>query len=51
MFFKKIPQKMCGLIILGFVLGLLLAFVMPPIIIAIVEGVLLIYLCWSVFCH
>lgn len=44
--FKKCRHKLFGCIIMGFVAGMFLAFIFPPIIIAIIEGILLGILCW-----
>ena len=46
MFSGKIPKKFCGLCIMGFVLGVFLALIVPPVIIVIVEGILLTVACW-----
>lgn len=45
MFLKKIGKSIFVFCILGFVAGLLMAFFMPPIVIAVVECILLIFLC------
>lgn len=50
MFFRKFRQKMFGFLVLGFVVGLFLAFVLPPIFIVIIEGVLLGIMCWCFYC-
>ena len=50
MFFRKIRQKIFGFVILGFVAGLFLAFILPPIVIVIVEGILLAIMCWCFYC-
>ena len=50
MFFKgllKLPTVYC---IMGFVVGVFFAIVMPPIIIAIIEGILLALLCLCILC-
>lgn len=51
MFFKRFPLKLCICSVIGFVLGTLLTFVLPPVIIAIIESIILILLCWSFYCH
>ena len=50
MFFKNILKKLWGFCILGFVAGVFAAFVLPPVVIAIIEGVLLAVLCVAVYC-
>ena len=50
MFLKKLGQKIYGFVIMGFVLGMFFAFVLPPIVIAIVEGILLGLLCICFYC-
>lgn len=50
MFFRKIRQKLFGFLVLGFVVGLFLAFVLPPICIVIIEGILLGIMCWCFYC-
>lgn len=45
MLFKKMGKGVLIIGILGFVLGLLMAFFLPPIVIAVVECVLIIILC------
>lgn len=50
MFFRNILKKLWGFCILSFVLGMFLAFVMPPMIIAIIEGILLVMLCIAIYC-
>ncbi|MBQ7901621.1 MAG: hypothetical protein IJ365_06640 [Clostridia bacterium] len=49
MFFKKFSQKIFGFIIMGFVIGTFLAFILPPIVIAIIECILLGLLCWCYY--
>jgi len=46
LFFRKFSKKICGICIMGFVTGLFLAFIVPPVIIVITEGILLVLLCW-----
>lgn len=50
MFFKNILKKLWGFCILGFVTGVFIAFIMPPIVIAIIEGLILIILCIGIYC-
>ncbi|MBQ4630090.1 MAG: hypothetical protein IJB70_03800 [Clostridia bacterium] len=50
MFLRNILKKLWGFCILGFVAGVFVAFVMPPVVIAIIEGVLLGVLCVAVYC-
>jgi len=45
MWFKKFGKGAFVIGVLGFVLGLLMAFVLPPVVIAIVECVLIVILC------
>ena len=45
MFFKKLGMGVFVIGILGFVLGILMAFFLPPTVIAVVECVLIIVLC------
>ncbi len=45
--FIKMPGVFC---IMGFVVGVFFAFIMPPIVIAIVEGILLALLCICILC-
>ena len=45
MWFKKLGKGAFVIGVLGFVLGLLMAFVLPPVVIAIVECVLIVILC------
>lgn len=51
MFFKNMMKRLWGLCILGFVVGVIFAFVMPPIIIALIEAVILALLCIAIYCH
>lgn len=50
MFFKNILKKLWGFLILGFVLGVFVTFIVPPVVIAIIEGILLSVLCIAVYC-
>lgn len=50
MFFRRFTQKIYGFLVMGFVVGVFIAFVMPPIIIAVIEGLLLGILCWCFYC-
>lgn len=50
MCFKHIIRKLGVFAIMGFVVGVLFAFIMPPIVIAIVEGILLVTLCVCLIC-
>ncbi len=49
MFFKKFFHKMYGLCLIGFVLGVLMAFFLPPVVIAVVEAVILAVLCCFIY--
>ncbi len=49
MLFKKILQKIYGCCILGFVLGAMFSIFLPPLIIAVIEGIMLIILCFCVY--
>ncbi len=49
MFFKKIFSKVYGLCLIGFVLGVLMAFFLPPVVIAVIEGIILAILCCSIY--
>ncbi len=49
MFFKKLFHKMYGLCLVGFVLGVLMAFFLPPIVIAVIEAVILMILCCFIY--
>ena len=49
MFFKKLFNKMYGLCLVGFVLGVLMAFFLPPIVIAVIEAVILMILCCFIY--
>jgi len=50
LFFKNMMKRLWGLCILGFVVGVIFAFVMPPIIIALIEAVILALLCIAIYC-
>ena len=49
MFLKRIGKGICVFCILGFVIGLLMALFLPPIIIAVTECILLIFLCFCLY--
>ena len=51
MFWKAFMRKMGIFCVMGFVAGVFFAFVMPPIVIAIVEGILLATLCVCMLCN
>jgi len=50
LFFKNIVKKLWGFCILGFVAGVFIAFIMPPAVIAIIEGILLMIVCIAFYC-
>lgn len=50
MFLRNILKKLWGFCILGFVVGVFSAFILPPIVIAIVEGILIALLCFALYC-
>ena len=45
MCFKALYKKIAVFCIIGFVVGIIFAFIMPPIVIAVIEGLLLAFLC------
>lgn len=49
MFFKRIGKGIFVFCILGFTAGLLMALFLPPIIIAVMECLLLIFLCFCLY--
>jgi len=51
MFLKGFIKKLGIFCIMGFVVGIFFAFIMPPIVIAIVEGILLALLCILLCCN
>ncbi|MBR3933816.1 MAG: hypothetical protein IKJ68_07930 [Clostridia bacterium] len=51
MFLKGFMKKLGVFCVMGFVVGVFFAFIMPPIVIAIVEGVLLALLCLCLICN
>lgn len=50
MFFKNLTKKLFGFCVLGFVTGVFVCIIMPPIVIAVIEAVLLALLCISLYC-
>ncbi len=50
MFLKNIMKKLWGFCILGFVTGVFVSFILPPVIIAIIEGIILAVLCIAIYC-
>ena len=50
MFFKSLLRLPTVCCIMGFVVGVFFAIVMPPIIIAVIEGILLALLCLCILC-
>lgn len=46
MFHKKFSLRVFSFVLMGFVAGIFLAFVLPPSVIAIVECILLGIMCW-----
>ena len=50
-FLKGFMKKLGVFCVMGFVVGVFFAFIMPPIVIAIVEGVLLALLCLCLICN
>lgn len=48
--FKRCGKRSFYAVIIAFVFGMFWAFILPPVLIVIIEGLLLIYLCWCCFC-
>lgn len=48
--FKRCGKRTVYAVIIAFVFGMFWAFVLPPVLIVLIEGLLLIYLCWCFIC-
>lgn len=51
MCFRDLYKRIGVFCVIGFVVGIIFAFIMPPIVIAVVEGILLAVLCVLSFCR